>query len=232
MWKIESAGVGRWYVAPEIAWTIRAAGGDHGIEIARDGGTGSWAGFQPVGEDRLPVASEQFVRKRQWHVIYPQAEQSYALSIVFTPIEATHRRLILEATLSIQTSLLDTHPMIDLCVPGGGRIGTLPAASRQPDEQAQPEIGSSRSGAEPIHLARAGQGSVAVLLSPHDYPFTQDRSAGGELRLRLFGDFLEKGVIRKARPWLWIERSGGPPEDREVLERWCQLRDSPLPLMA
>ena len=52
------------------------------------------------------------------------------------------------------------------------------------------------------------------------------------LRLRLFGDFLEKGVIRKARPWIVITRGETPPSESELESLWKSLCESPLPLTA
>lgn len=244
MWKIDSTGVGRWQVE-DAAWTVRAAGGHEGIGVARSGDNDHWCRFEPVGDDRLPVASEQYVRGRQWHVVYPQGDQSYALKAVFTPIEATRQRLILEATLSIQTSLLDTHPTLDLSasaadeirvITPGGASGAAERLSTDTDSRAGDAARSQESslpaGSAPIHVARSSEGTVAVLLGHHDFPFTQDRSSTGELRLRLFGDFLEKGVIRKTRPWIVIDRSDRPPHEDELLAGWKKLCDSPLPLMA
>jgi hypothetical protein len=69
--------------------------------------------------------------------------------------------------------------------------------------------------------------AIAIMIGPHDRPFTSDRSSG-ELRLRLFGDFLEKGVIRKARVWIAFGI-----DNALILEQlWENMSNQSLPLSA
>ncbi len=174
--------------------------------------------FEPVGQQALPRIADQFVRGDEWHVALPQDQGTYSLDIVFRPIveslsSESGQCAVLEATLSIHTSLLDSHPMIDLVVPSKSvrRARTIGDPSK--------------------HEACAAitlSDTASILLGPRDYPHTTDCSNSEGLRLRLFGEFLEKGVIRKARPWIVL----GSPSDEMIQQLWDQLCESPLPLGA
>ena len=124
--------------------------------------------------------------------------------------------MVLEVTIAIETTFLDTHPKLDLVVTGGD-VRTLDVAAF-----------TAVTGSPPISICQREAG-VAVLLGPHDAPFTTNQSSDHEIKLRLFGDFLEKGVIRKARPWLVIDR-GREFGDSQLRRLWGELSQSPLPL--
>ncbi len=179
--------------------------------------------FNPVDQDFLPSAGEQYVRGDCWHVNYPQGDSSYALRLALQPIETAKDWIVLEATISIQTDLLDTHPKLDVDVLCQS-IDSLVPTDLSGDDEVE-SIGSA-----PISIAMDSGHHTSVLLGPHDSPFTTNHSTDALLRLRLFGDFLEKGVIRKARPWIIIDRSGSPPNEQRLEALWKQLCGSPLPL--
>lgn len=229
MWNTGPLGVGAWK-DEHGSWLIDARGGDQGVGIVDRS--------QPAPEDEvpaemavrlaavdqptLPTVGESFVRGDQWHLTYPQGKGLYELRLVMRPVESADNRLVLETTIAIQTDLLDTHPKIDLLAACQERIShPLPTASDAPDK---------KPGAAPIHLALNAHGSVAVLLGPHDAPFTSDISGSEALKLRLFGEFLEKGVIRRARPWLVIDQSGQVTSEDRLVALWRQLCGSPVPL--
>ena len=155
---------------------------------------------------------------------YPQAAGStYAERLAFMPIQTTKNLIVLEVTISIQTDLLDTHPKIDIdscCRSIDSHVPT--------DESGDDEVEGA--GSAPISVAASKGHSVSVLLGPHDSPFTTNHSTDSLLRLRLFGEFLEKGVIRKARPWIVVDRSGDPSSEQQLEKWWKQLCGSPLPL--
>ena len=128
--------------------------------------------------------------------------------------------LVLEVTISIQTDLLDTHPRSRCRCIVHIRWSVLPRSVKQFGDAGSP----------PISVAVSEDHFTGVLLGPHDSPFTTNHSSDSLLRLRLFGDFLEKGVIRKARPWIVIDRSGGSASRLQLESWWKQLCGSPLPL--
>lgn len=223
MWTINAMGRAQWRSADSV-WSIDARGGAHGIGAdAADDSVGGVVAFSPVQHDDFPVADEQFVRGDQWHVNYPQRDHSYALRLQLTPIVTTSTRLVIEACLSIQTDLLDGNPTVDVDAPCNDIDSLNPDNAIDNTEVAG-------SGSAPISLAKSTDHSIAVLLGPQDAPFTTNHSTDSQLRLRLFGEFLEKGVIRRARPWIVIDRSGENPTGDELTALWRQLVDSPLPL--
>ena len=220
MWKTKAMGQAVWQ-ASDSAWSMDARGGTLGIGLNVD--SASQVCFAPVETDDLPVADEQFVRGDQWHVNFPQGSHSYALRLQWKPIVTTATRLVIEACVSIETNLLDGTPKIDL------DASCFDIDSLNPDNTIDDrEVAGI--GSAPISIAKSPRHSVAVLLGPQDAPFTTNHSTDSQLRLRLFGEFLEKGVIRRARPWIVIDRSGDVPTSDELKSLWRQLVESPLPL--
>ncbi|MGB7328355.1 MAG: hypothetical protein WBD31_25990 [Rubripirellula sp.] len=215
MWTTDEMGIAQLHCDGQ-KWDFDARGGDSGISFA-----GVTLGS--VDDDRLPIAGEQFVRGDQWHVNYPQGDGSFALRLVLNPIHASADRLVIEVCTSIQTDLLDTHPKIDVEAMCNDIDSFVPM-----DKWGDNEV--TGAGCAPISLAKSKQHSISVLLGPHDSPFTTNHSTDAMLRLRLFGDFLEKGVIRRARPWIVIDRTGTLPTEAELTTRWNELVASPIPL--
>ena len=230
MWTTNELGLAIWE-ANGSAWYVDARGGEHGIGVISTEKSGADAfaetaravAFPPVDEDRLPIAGEQYVRGDEWHVNYPQGDCSYALRMAFAAIETKGDALVLEVTVSVQTDLLDLHPKLDIEVMCNDIDSFVPSDAFGDDEV-------RGTGSAPISLAKNRDFSSSVLLGPHDSPFTTNHSTDSMLRLRLFGDFLEKGVIRKARPWIVIQRSETPSSEEQLESIWKQLCESPLPL--
>ncbi|EMI18005.1 hypothetical protein RMSM_05072 [Rhodopirellula maiorica SM1] len=221
MWKTGELGLATWSDA-STTWQLDATGGPQGIQLGLAGGDPKRVQFVSVGEDVFPQATEQFVRGDELHVSFPQQEGSYSIEAVFKPITSSAKRLVIEVVLSLETRLLDTHPTVDL----------VAAGSRDASSVSDP---SPSAGCDPISQAIAGDISVAVLLGPHDAPFTANQSSADQLRLRLFGEFLEKGVIRKARPWIVLSTSDADAADTgvtsdELKAMYAKLCASPLPL--
>lgn len=218
MWTTNQLGMATWSDAG-FNWEIDARGGQ---AICLGAQTEATVKLKPVEEDTLPAADEQFVRGRRWNVNYPQADHKHALRIAFEPVESTADSLLLEATISIQTDLLDSHPKLDIQVDANStRTLSVPGALQHP---------ASQSGTAAVTIAKSDSTFVAVFLGTHDSPFTTDLSSSDSLQLRLFGEFLEKGVIRKARPWILIGPSEKSPSDAELQAVWQRLSNRPLPL--
>jgi hypothetical protein len=169
----------------------------------------------------LPPLDEQFVRGSELHLSFPQFADDceFGFRLVIRPVtfgafDTGTERAAFEMLVSVQTTLLDSHPTLDLRVPAENGVST-PVVSG---------VGDS------VRVAAADGASVAVLLGPHDAPFTSVIDQSRTLRLRLFGEFLEKGVIRCARPWVIVDR-GNRELDVELLgDALSALVDSPLPL--
>lgn len=199
-------------------WTCRAAGGSDGISLGDPDGL---LHLSVLGSDgiTLPVAGEHYVKSDQWKIEFPQVTGEFSLRLSVRSVVATAERWVLEPTFSIQTSLLDTHPTLDLAAVGG--------------TVSQLEITESNSG-ETVSVSKiqfsGGSGQLLVMLGPHDAPFTTNRSTDDRIELELFGEFLEKGVIRKARPWVILDRSTAGISPEELARYATQLCETPLPL--
>jgi len=228
MWITNQLGVASWTDAG-TEWELDARGGQ---AICLGWPNEAAVRFKPVDDSTLPAADEQFVRGRRWNVNYPQADHRLALRIAFEPIETTADSILLEATISIQTDLLDSHPKIDI-QSDAKSIKTLnvPGASQHPASQpGASQHPASQSGAAAVTIAKSNTTFVAIFLGTHDSPFTTELSTPESLQLRLFGEFLEKGVIRKARPWILISRAKQEPSESELQAIWQRLAGRPLPL--
>ena len=222
MWMTDKLGIATWK-DNDSAWSFDARGGNQGIGVLISGSERRYVSLGPVDQNQLPPAAEQFVRGDQWHVNYPQGTGLYALRLALQPIEVTRNLLVLEAIVSIQTDLLDTHPKLDIDVDCIDIDSIVPR-----DQTLDDEVHGA--GSAPISIAKNNDYCCSVLLDRHDQPFTTNHSTDSLLRLRLFGEFLEKGVIRRGRPWIVIDRRGGVTPEPELAAWLQQLNSSPLPL--
>ncbi len=224
MWKLHDDGTAT-LATNKRSWTLQLSGGGKGIGLVES--DSETVALVPVGADVLPELGETFVRGDELHVEYPQKESSYSLHIVFKPISFSGDRIVLQAVLSIETTLWDSTPTIDMVTPGDGLMCLTPA-----DLSSGPASSDAAIGASAVTGVSRGRFAVAIILAPRDYPSTLDLSDDEWMRLRLFGDFLEKGVIRKAMPWIVVDRSGKLPSDDELEEMAGSLAKAKLPLMA
>jgi len=174
-------------------------------------------------QDAMPKLAEQFVRGDQWHLSFPETENdTYSLRIVLRPIAIEGDGLLMESVISLQTRLLDTHPTVDMVAKGD---------NNEAISASEVECGVAvSSGSNPITITHGPDGSAAFLMGTRDYPVTSDFSDVEGLRLRLFGEFLEKGVIRKARVWIRIVPSSNSLDRQELMEMFQELENTPLPL--
>ncbi|QDV64464.1 hypothetical protein [Crateriforma conspicua] len=224
MWNLIDPGVGIWN-ATDAEIRVQAAGGGQAVSVHCGGQQA--VRLQAVGDDQFPELGESFVRGDQWHLWFPQGQGSYSLRLVLHPFTDRAGGLVIDTTVSIETTLLDSHPTIDLVATGDGLSAeTFPAEA----EWSRQSGHSSGPGAACVTSVFGPSLATSVLLGRRDYPFTMDLSDDAEMRLRLFGEFLEKGVIRRARPWIRIDQQTGPLDDDLIAQLWDQLQGSPLPL--
>ncbi|MEM6978412.1 MAG: hypothetical protein AAF539_02010 [Planctomycetota bacterium] len=180
--------------------------------------------LQPVGDQRFSPPCEDYIRGNQWHCVFPQDTNAFSMKVVWTMVEHSSSHLLIEPTISIQTSLLDSQPVLDWVVPGVAVSVDLLNDSSRPCPLVQ-----SRSSEDQRSEQSLG---IVTVLSRSDASSTSDASAHVEMRLRLFGEFLEKGVIRKSRPWILIQTPLAALS-REQATHWQQrLESTPLPLTA
>lgn len=235
MWTTDELGLATW-TAGLSAWQFDVRGAEFGIGLRSESHSSSspsasvadrYLAIEPVDGNPLPRANEQYVRGDRYFINYPQGDGRYAIRLALRPIESHGDLLVIEVTVSIQTDLLDSHPMLDLVASG---IHVHPFEQSVEQDDMREGVRQPGGGSPPISVARGPVAVTAVLLGPHDSPFTSDQSSDGRLSLRLFGDFLEKGVIRTATPWIVVDRMG-QVDLQSRLPGWLQqLCQSPLPL--
>jgi len=149
---------------------------------------------------------DAYVRQRDLIAIFPESTPwrfGYQLDLrmLDTPTSGT---LAIEFWLSIQTSLLDTHPQLELRLHG--------------------ELFNPFSD----NCWTSQSSRMGVLVHPLDEQDCQIKSERDELRLKVFGRFMEKGVIRRMRFRLVVA-----PEKKLASfwqDRFEEFSGSPLPL--
>ncbi len=232
MWNTDQLGVASWKNSDTV-WHFELRGGERGIQLGTQHASESQAeglplSIAPVDDLPLPVVSEQYLRGDRLFLNYPQGDRRYAMRFSLQPMQVTAELLVLEFTVSIQTDLLDTHPMLDLQAFGDSEV--VSADFTVSESNWRSSVQGDHSGAASVNFIRSENSLAAILLDQRDGPATTSMSSGEELRLRLFGDFLERGVIRTARPWIILNRSGGINLEGEF-ESWHKaLEQRPLPL--
>lgn len=118
--------------------------------------------------------------------------------------------VVVTLTVSLQTQLLDTRPVVDLLTPAGGS-----------------EAGFGQSA---WRLNSPDPAQVVLAPHPSDAVEVSTQSDGDSTLLRLSPPFLEKGVIRRCRvAALFLPASAGPAQQNAAFEAFAE---SPLPLTA
>ena len=208
-------GIASWQTEDSV-WRLNAQGSE-GVTIPLKD---SFVGLRGSNAQPLAGLFEQFVREDELHFDFPQPENSdFGYRLVVKPVAVpawpcSQTRVAFQWLVSVQTRLLDSHPTIDLMTSLDGK----------PRSIVLPETGSS------AYIVESDRLSIAFVLGSSDAPFTEMIFDGNSTRLRLFGQFLEKGVIRRARPWVLIDRSGDRISDETVRDAAETLAGRPLPL--
>lgn len=204
----------------------------------------------PPGQTFPPLA-EVYIRGRDLIANLPQASGSeFGLNLCHRVVRTTPELIVCETIVTIQTDLLDSHPTLDLVCDSAGRPleNIESSGGADEDEALISAAGGTRSTIAPPAATRLDEsprpGVCVILLPPSDRAVAEDRSrhaadqaaaeqAGGSsaappIRYRLLAEFLEKGVIRKARYWTcrWAEE----PSEAAVAELYRELLHIPLPL--
>lgn len=162
-------------------------------------------------QDDLPAQAGSFVAASAQAGATQAGMTQAGLEAVLSVLRSDADVLVLEATLGLQTQWLDVHPAVRVTLPYGGNAVMI-------------ERGSSL--VVQRHDSAASQAaSLVVLIDERDRWSVAPSATAG---VRFFGDFMEKGVIRKVQPWLvWSRRS----VDEAFLEALLDsLGSRPLPL--
>ncbi len=167
---------------------------------------------------------EAYIRQNDLIVRYEQSG-----SDLFT-VQLNWRRLdcdipdalAFEVWISVQTSLLDTHPEIEV-------------RSRTPDASwhalSLDDLSVEKSSSTAIGLVKKSGVTAMIMIEPSDAHQAQrivDRS--DDFAFRLLGDFMEKGVIRRVR--LRFLAVSTELSRSKIVKQFRAFMDSPLPLTA
>ncbi len=193
-----------------------------------------------IPEEIYNRQSDLIVRYRQG----PTDTFTYQLDWQLLPATAPFVAAV-ELWLSVQTDLLDTEPELEIvCSASGGQTWRAFEHSQLCDWDAKPkgQPAATRGPAALLCVANANadkpQASVAEptsglwLIEPTDQCNTRRCSDDDQAtqRLRLFGHFMEKGVIRRGRMRFLL--ASGAVTTEHVQRAYRELADSPLPLTA
>lgn len=193
--------------------------------------------FTPHPSHRFEI-EEAYVRGNDLIVRYRQsADDVFAFQLNYRLLIDSSDILGIELWISIQTDHLDTTPWLELS-------SELAGANWQ--SLRHDELMTSKSGLPEPESIQPGEAQVAALaacpsnapstcvwlIEPRDqvqFQLTSDLNAS-EQHAKLFGAFMEKGVIRRARLRLMLIGNAFNPQ--QVKELYQDFANSPLPLTA
>lgn len=216
-------------------WTFNLAEPHAGLqaEHAERGRVAQLLEVRPTPRHACEI-EDSFARGSDLMVRYGQSESDqFAFQLDFRNVPENELGPFacgLDVWLSVQTQLLDSHPTLEV------RSHAGQAQWSAVDEEGRPLAGQSPSALLCEHAAA----SIVLFVHPSDRPqaelITESDSgtASGQLGraccLRLFGNFMEKGVIRRGRLRCLLSET---PIDRVALAAaYNMFASSPLPLTA
>jgi hypothetical protein len=141
-------------------------------------------------------------------------------------IEADEGILVVETVVSLSTHLLDSHPMVEMEV-GDGHPGH-PRWNGGLWQRLLDGPEAMWVTAPPSKSIDGPKVATSLLCDGRDLPSLAAEGDGDLCRVRFFGDFLEKGVIRRVQPW-WVW-SNGLITRRKADQLSAQLSQRPLAL--
>lgn len=180
-----------------------------------------------VPEYPLPPCNECYIRGDALHMVFPiSATDPVGLELVMTAIEADQDLMIVESVIGLHTSLLDSHPKLEMEL-GVGHPG-FPIWGRNAWEKftESPDWVWMRAG-QP-NPKDGPTVSASLLCDRRDLSSLLTSDQETVPSVQFFGDFLEKGVIRKVQPW-WVW-SNGPLQPRRANAIARYLAARPLAL--
>ncbi len=182
----------------------------------------------------LPPIHESFVRGDELHLLMPQTETGdITVELVLLVVEADAKQLVLETVVSLHTDRLDLRPQVTLESDRGDRwsLQSLGMSNwYELDSHTAGKDSASKGTEANSHANRDAEPTglnLAVLVDGRDH-FSIDESLANQQHLGFFGDFLEKGVIRKVQPWWIWSIQPLTVADRKQLA--SELSQRPLPL--
>ncbi|MEZ6089476.1 MAG: hypothetical protein R3C05_15895 [Pirellulaceae bacterium] len=157
----------------------------------------------------LSPMQEAYCQQGDLIVRYPQTQANgVGLDIRYQITSVTANRLVLQGTIALQTRDFEAHP--ELCV----SVGNV----------SSPEL-------TPVSTWSENELHLAVVIDPIDVAQAKlVTEQNGERAILFFGEFMERGVIRKCRLRLILALN-----DRSLLETQRELEalsSEPLPLVS
>jgi hypothetical protein len=188
------------------------------------------------------LAEEIYVRERDLIARFGQSESDeYAFQLDWQLLSVDPPFLAgVELWLSIQTSLLDARPALEVICRSPDALAWHSYQHDQLLTDAQmvsiddnPSVDVRHPERGPAALVcQAASAAGLWLIEPSDQCHVAIVSADGDvaMRLRLFGHFMEKGVIRRARMRFLV--ANGELSIDKLSEAYRRFANSPLPLTA
>lgn len=167
---------------------------------------------------------EAYVRQDDLIVRYEQSgDDLYTVQLNWRRLDwETPDALALELWISVQTSLLDTHPVID--------VRSCTAGTRWHSLSLN-DLSISSNDTTVIGLVKKSAVTVMVMVEPSDAKLANRvLDLNEDFALRIFGDFMEKGVIRRTR--LRLFAMTGEITRSKIAQQYRLFSESPLPLTA
>lgn len=167
---------------------------------------------------------EAYVRQEDLILRYEQSGNDlFGFQLNWRRVECDVKDALgLELWLSVQTTLLDTHPQFEIDSTAHGTWRTMSLG----------QLTAGQNGGAALGWSEDTGRSTLVMIQDSDVVQAKllERGREQELAIRMFGQFLEKGVIRRARLGLLATSSPMSPDAiRTAYHRFCA---SPLPLTA
>jgi hypothetical protein len=172
----------------------------------------------------LPPLVEHYVRGDDVVAAYPEPiGGQFGLQQQVRVLESSAEYWVGQWTIAVQTSHWDCHPMVDLGLPPAGD-----AVRYSADELAGPSLPAVGAPIAPAGWSYQHPFPCAIFLAPRDQAVTGYHPHELGASLRLFEEFLERGVIRKAT--CWVVASAVSWRHQNLTEIYQRLCATPLPL--
>ncbi|MCA9193121.1 MAG: hypothetical protein KDB03_15205 [Planctomycetales bacterium] len=179
------------------------------------------------------VPEEIYVREEDFITRFSQSPQdSYSLQLNWKQL-ITPTCWGVELWVSLQTNLLDSNPQVQLsCRSPQADWQSISLSELLPKEYAnERKPGAFVYHSTEVPSANSTEYTLLWLLAPSDVALAQlpENSTNGPV-VQLFGQFMEKGVIRRVKVRLVVVE--GRPQMQQIVSIYRDLADSPLPLTA
>jgi len=214
MWEQSSIGTASFRIS---GWNLRVEHKPDGLRMTTSLDQSAQLGsLLSLTGSNFPMLAESFIRGDELHLIMPHSNRmDVGLEIALMVIQADDECFILETTLSLQTQSLDSYPGVRLDVAGS-----------------VPLVASTKNTARLFSSGMADHPDakllyVSVFVDERDQ-LSIHETTGGTQAIEFFGDFMEKGVIRKVQPW-WVW-SSPKLSDSQLIKFAESLSRRPLPL--